>query len=143
MPSYEFRCKQCGTEFSLFYKTYAAYDQATRACPQCASQELARVIRRVNVQAGSHDYARMGVTDMLSVFESGDSKQVGRMFDQIGGTNPALAQPYHEATKRLLGGESLDTVERSLQQRDGEQKAAKSDATTSPARKRGTKKPSA
>jgi putative FmdB family regulatory protein len=136
MPSYDFRCKQCGVEFSLFYKTYAAYDEATRACPQCSSQELARVIRRVNVQAASQDYSRMGVGDMLSVFESGDSKQVGKMFDQIGGTNPALAQPYHEATKRLLGGESLDTVERSLQQRDGEQKAAKSEPAKKPAKRK-------
>lgn len=137
MPAYDFRCQQCGEEFSLFYKTYAAYDAATPTCPHCASVDLVRVIRRVNVQSPSRDYTRMDAGDMLSVFESGDSKQVGKMFEQIGGTNPALAQPYHEATRRLLGGESLDTVEKSLQERDSETKATSKDQ---PKKKKSSKK---
>ncbi|MEO1166463.1 MAG: hypothetical protein AAFV98_21980, partial [Chloroflexota bacterium] len=60
---------------------------------------------------------RMDATEMLNVFESGDSKQVGKMFDQIGGTNPALGTEYHEATKRLMRGESMDNVESSLQKK--------------------------
>ncbi len=140
MPSYDFRCKQCGEEFTIFYKTYADYDEAQRTCPHCQSTALARVIRRVSVQSPSRDYSRMGAGEMLSVFESGDSKQVGKMFEQIGGTNPALAQPYHEVTKRLLGGENLDTVERSLQQRDSEKKAKATPAEDKPQKKSAKKK---
>lgn len=123
MPTYEFRCKACATEFSLFYKTTAAYAAAKPACPQCGAQTLARVIRQVNIEAPSRDYTRMGVNEMLSVFSSGDSKQVGEMFRQVAGTHPALAAEYHDTTQRLLKGENMDKVEKSLQERDSEKKA--------------------
>lgn len=117
MPAYDFRCQNCEDEFSLFYKTVAAYDKSTPLCPNCQSEDLTRIIRTVNVTAVNRDYTRMDANEMLNVFESGDSKQVGKMFDQIGGTNPALGVEYHEATKRLLKGESMDNVESSLQKK--------------------------
>jgi putative FmdB family regulatory protein len=120
MPTYEFRCKACNTEFDLFYKTTAQYAAATPACPVCTATTLARVIRKVNVEAPSRDYTKMSSAEMLSVFSSGDSKQVGQMFNQVAGSHPALAGEYHEATQRLLKGESMDKVEKSLQERDSE-----------------------
>jgi putative FmdB family regulatory protein len=117
MPAYDFRCNNCEEEFSLSYKSVASYAKATPECPNCQSNDLARIIRTVNVASVSRDYTRMDANEMLNVFESGDSKQVGKMFDQIGGTNPALGAEYHEATKRLMKGESMDTVETSLQKK--------------------------
>lgn len=117
MPVYDFRCKQCEQAFSLRYTSVAHYSQATPTCPHCQSAALSRLIRDVNVAVSEHDYTRMSANEMLTVFESGDSKQVGKMFDQIGGTNPALGAPYHDATQRLLKGESMDSVERQLQNR--------------------------
>ena len=98
MPSYDFRCKECGTEFDLFYKTYADYDAATPQCPNCASTELARVIRRVSLQSGEHDYTRMTSKEMLNVMESGDSQQVDKMFRDVagGGADPRAAQSLHQ-----------------------------------------------
>lgn len=123
MPTYEFRCKACHTEFDVFYKTTAHYAAATVMCPACSATTLSRVIRHVNVEAPSRDYAKMNSAEMLSVFSSGDSKQVGQMFNQVTGTHPALATEYHDATQRLLKGESMDKVEKSLQERDSEKKA--------------------
>lgn len=96
MPVYEFRCKDCGTEFSLFYKSTSDYASAEPACTHCNSTALSRLIRRVNVASPSHDYANMSSTDMLKVLESGDEKQVEDMYRQVSGTHPADA-PSDEA----------------------------------------------
>ena len=86
-----FAAKCAAHPFTLTYKSYRDYDAAEKHCPNCGSIELARVIKRINV-AGSvtRDYGRMTSEDMLSVFESGDSRQVGQMFDQVAGTSPEL-----------------------------------------------------
>lgn len=126
MPAYDFRCNNCQEEFSRIYKSIKSYADATPACPNCQSIELKRVIRTVNVQAPSRDFTSMNSQEMLGVFESGDSKQVGQMFDQIGGTNPALGAQYHEATKKLLKGDSMDSIEKGLQEKPTE-KATKSE----------------
>ncbi len=119
MPSYDFRCKACGERFSLRYPSVAAYDAAQQsdtppACPHCAATDLARIITRVNVKTPSRDYSRMSSGEMLSVFESGDSRAVGEMFQQVGAGDPALGSQYHDATQRLLKGDSMDKVERDL-----------------------------
>lgn len=123
MPSYDYRCKTCGTRFALFYKTYQAYDTAEKACPACGSLALDRVIDRVTIQKPGRDYTRMSSGEMLSVFESGDSRQVGEMFQQIGGTSPETALPYHQATQQLLNGEKIDKVERDLRANEAQQPA--------------------
>ena len=117
MPAYDFRCNNCEEEFTLIYKSIASYAKATPACSTCQAEDLSRIIREVNVAAVARDYTKLDANEMLGVFESGDSKQVGKMFDQIGGTNPALGAEYHEATKRLMKGESMDNVEGSLQKK--------------------------
>ncbi|GAB5494702.1 MAG: hypothetical protein Phog2KO_49170 [Phototrophicaceae bacterium] len=117
MPAYDFRCDNCAEEFTLTYKSVASYAKATPTCTNCQSDNLKRIIRKVNVSAVGRDYTRLDANEMLNVFESGDSKQVGKMFDQIGGTNPALGAEYHEATQRLMKGESMDNVESSLQKK--------------------------
>ncbi len=124
MPAYDFRCKVCSTSFTLTYKSIHDYDIAEKHCPHCNSLELARVIKRINVQAPTRDYGRMTSEEMLSVFEAGDSRQVGQMFDQVAGTSPELGMQFHETTKRLLGGESMESVERSLQDQDASKNAA-------------------
>jgi putative FmdB family regulatory protein len=114
MPSYDYRCKNCGNKFTLNYKTYEDYDAAERTCPKCGSAELTRLISRVAIQRPSRDFSSMSPDQMLSVLESGDSRQVGEMFQQVGGSDPSLGAEYHEATQRLLQGESMESVERDL-----------------------------
>lgn len=117
MPSYDFRCKDCAHEFALFYKSYRDYEATTQLCPNCGSEALSRVIQRVTTQSPSRDFSRMSSQEMLSVFESGDGKQVGQMFEQIGkGVAPAEALPYHDIGQRLQKGESLDKVEKGLRE---------------------------
>ncbi|MFW5696185.1 MAG: FmdB family zinc ribbon protein [Phototrophicaceae bacterium] len=123
MPSYEYRCKACGERFDLFYKTYADYDAAKKTCPHCGSDSLARLIGSVRVATPARDYTRMNANEMLSVLESGDSRQVGEMFSQVGGAaDPRGAGEIHETAERLKRGESIQKVERDLAAKDREQK---------------------
>jgi len=103
MPLYEFRCQACATEFSLFYKTRQAYEQdAERQCPHCHSTTLSRLIRQVNFRALSRQYGQMSSTEMLSVLESGDSRQVSELYRQVEGTNPTQALSAHQQAKPTL-----------------------------------------
>jgi putative FmdB family regulatory protein len=115
MPNYDYKCQSCGNRFSLFYKTYTDYDSAHKICPNCQSDHLSRLITRVAIQQPTRDYGKMNSNQMLSVLQSGDSRQVGEMFNQIGGADPRLGAEYHETTQRLLKGESVEKVERDLQ----------------------------
>ncbi|PJF41186.1 MAG: hypothetical protein CUN54_02300 [Phototrophicales bacterium] len=114
MPAYEYRCNNCGRNVSLFYKTYSDYDSATHTCPHCQSTDLTRLISRVAISKPSRDYSKMSSDEMLSVFESGDSRAVGEMMQQITGNDPSLGAEYHEAAERLRKGESMEKVERDL-----------------------------
>jgi putative FmdB family regulatory protein len=129
MPTYEFRCENCGNRFALFYKSTSAYSEATPSCPKCQSTELARLITGVALQAVNRDYSRMSSDEMLSVLESGDAKQVGKMYQQIGGANPGLANEYQQTTQRLIQGEGMESIERSLKE-EGESKQAAKDKKT-------------
>jgi putative FmdB family regulatory protein len=44
MPTYEFRCADCGHRFSQFYRTIAVAQEAPApACPRCESERTRRV----------------------------------------------------------------------------------------------------
>ncbi|MCU0513833.1 MAG: zinc ribbon domain-containing protein [Anaerolineae bacterium] len=133
MALYDFRCRVCSTEFTLMYKTIRAYEAAVRACPACGSADLARVIKRVAVQSPARDYSRLSPGEMLSVLDSGDSRQVGQMFEQVGASSPAAGVEFHEATQRLLRGESMDKVEQRLQEHSSAAPTATATSTPSPA----------
>lgn len=100
MPTYDFRCKNCGTEFAKFYKSVASYNAATINCPQCGSNTLDRVINRVSFAAMNRDYANMSSKEMLSVLESGDRQQVNDMYQQVGGTSPEGAVSHHQQAQQ-------------------------------------------
>ncbi len=118
MHDYDFRCKQCRTRFTVTVATYAEYDALSPTCPSCGSASLSRLITGVAIPRASRDFTKLSSDEMLSVFESGDAKQVGQMFeqfgDQFGGASPQEALPYHDAAKQLMAGKSLESVERSL-----------------------------
>lgn len=116
MPMYDYRCNQCGRTFGLFYKSYKDYETAVgQTCPNCASTEVIRRISRVTIAQPSRDLSGLSANEMLSVLDSGDSREVGQMFQQVADSAGGdLGETYNIATKRLLKGESIDRVERDL-----------------------------
>ena len=123
MPSYDFRCNQCGRSLTLTYKTIKAYDEATPACPHCESTDLTRLITRVAIAKPSREYGRMDSQEMLSVLEGGDSREIGQMFQQVGAAVPSSDKEYHEVTDRLVQGEKPESVEADLRDRAAQQVA--------------------
>ncbi len=100
MPTYEYRCNQCGRQVALFYKTYKDYDAAVPTCPDCGSGDLTRVITRVSVQTGTRSYQGMSSGEMLSVLEGGDAGEVRELFRQSG-TDERSVVSQVERIKRL------------------------------------------
>ena len=119
MPSYDYRCNHCGRSFALFFKSIKDYDPAVpHICPHCQSTEVVRRIQRVAIPKQGRDLSQLSSGDMLNVFNSGDSKEVGKMFEQVTQTTGVDAgATYNEATQRLLKGETMDSVERDLSTR--------------------------
>jgi len=119
MHSYDFRCKDCRTVYTLSVRSYQDYESLTPVCPQCGSQRAAKLINKVAIKATERDFTSLSSNEMVSVFDSGDSRQVGEMFQQFGdkfggGMSPDQAMPYHETAQKLLNGESMEKVERDL-----------------------------
>ncbi|MBC7810145.1 MAG: zinc ribbon domain-containing protein [Burkholderiales bacterium] len=119
MPTYDYRCNNCGHPVTLFYKTYKDYDAATPTCTNCGSTELTRVIRRVAIQKPGRDFSRMSSNEMLSVMDSGNPQEMGRMMQQVtesagGEAGGDMGADYHEVTERLLNGEKPDKIEQDL-----------------------------
>jgi putative FmdB family regulatory protein len=49
MPIYDYRCKDCGHDFSII-ESLEAHEVAKRTCPECKSSSVERVIGPVHVQ---------------------------------------------------------------------------------------------
>lgn len=131
MPSYDYRCNNCGRTFALFYKSFKDYDpEGEHVCPHCQSTDVVRRIRRVAIQKPGRDLSSLSANEMLSVLDSGNSQEVGKMFQQVaetaGGDAGDLSPVYHEATDRLLKGESMQSVENDLSSRESSTPASTS-----------------
>ncbi|MFZ4828513.1 MAG: FmdB family zinc ribbon protein [Phototrophicaceae bacterium] len=85
MPSYDFRCRECGASITHHFKTIHAYSTATPSCPHCQSTALTRIINGVNLpkQTNQHHFANLSSQEMLGVLESGDQHAVKEMVKQV------------------------------------------------------------
>jgi putative FmdB family regulatory protein len=117
MPIYDYRCNVCGEPVSFSFKSVASYDRALAeglTCPNCGAATLSRVITRVTVARPGRDYSAMSSGEMLNVLEGGDTREIGRMFADVG-QDQALDDPVmHDVGKRLMKGESPERIERDL-----------------------------
>lgn len=99
MPDYEFRCKSCANRFVVFYKSFADYDAASSRCLDCGSSDLTRIITKVAIGKSNRDFSNMSSQEMLSVLESGDERQVDKLFRQVGETGKQKPSPSGNETK--------------------------------------------
>ncbi|MBI5667244.1 MAG: zinc ribbon domain-containing protein [Chloroflexi bacterium] len=121
MPSYDYRCNHCGRAFALFYRSVRDYEAATVACPHCQSGDVARRINRVAIARPSRNLANLSSGEMLSVLEGGDSREVGRLFQDVGDSAGVdMGETYTQAAKQLLQGDSIQKVERDLRAQSDE-----------------------
>ncbi|GAB4408009.1 MAG: hypothetical protein Kow00106_01040 [Anaerolineae bacterium] len=118
MPSYDFRCNDCGRKVTLFYKTYADYDHATHTCPRCHSTNLTRLISRVAIRRSplarllSDDSADDSVFDDL---DENDPRTMGRLLREMGEEmGEDMGPEFEEVVQRLERGEDPEEIEASL-----------------------------
>ena len=120
MPYYDFRCLSCQRKVTLFYKNFAAYDEAavaaTHICPKCGSGQLTRRIGRVAVAKGED--ARMdalGDETALAGLDPDDPRALGRYMRQMSGEmGEDLGDEFHEVVDRLEKGQSPEQIEQAL-----------------------------
>ncbi len=131
MPVYDYRCNVCGRKSALFYKSYKDYDAATAAhahtCPNCGSHDLTRLISRVAIARPGRDYSKMSSNEMLSVMEGGDSRELGRMMQQMGQDEVVSDPAFGEITERLVKGDDPAHIEADLGGADSSAAAAPAD----------------
>ena len=122
MPTYEYRCEACGRKVTLFYKTYAAYDEATQAgsqtCTHCSSTRLTRLISRVAIQHSPLSRLLSGESEDSSALDSlddSDPRVMGRLLREMSAeTGEELGPEFDEVVNRLERGEDPETIEASL-----------------------------
>lgn len=116
MPYYNYRCRDCGRKVTLFFKSYAAYDEAAPVCRHCGSHNLAELIGRVAV-AKSEDARLDNLADpsALGGLDENDPRSLGRwmrtMSHEMG---EDLGPEFDEVVGRLESGEDPEAIEQSM-----------------------------
>mgnify|MGYP001037852834 CR=1 FL=1 len=115
MPVYDFRCAKCKHRFEVFI-TYAEYDHHNTVCPDCGSDQIQRVIRKVRVTRGDEGRLSSLADDAnLDAIDS-DPRALGRMMremkNEVGADD--LPAEFDEVVSRLEKGQSPDEIERDM-----------------------------
>jgi hypothetical protein len=121
MPSYDFKCVDCGWRGVLSFRTYAEYDTAAKQCPRCQSLNMMRTIKRVAVLKGRPAKTEHGadLTDDTAfqalMNAENDPAALGRVMRQLGEeSGEPLAGEFTEVVERLERGEDPKKIEKSL-----------------------------
>ena len=116
MPFYDYRCGDCQTKQTLFYKTYGAYDQATPTCQSCGSDQMKRRIGRIAVAKGED--ARMdalGDQAMTADFDESDPRSIGQFMKKMGREmGDDLGEEFNEVADRLEKGQEPEAIEKAM-----------------------------
>jgi len=112
MPSYGYRCLDCGLSFDVFI-AYADFDQQVVICLDCASANIQRVVHRVRV-AKSDDQRMQDLADpgALAGLED-DPRALGKMMRKMSREmGEDMGSEFDEVVDRLEKGQSTEDIER-------------------------------
>jgi len=116
MPFYDYRCNTCQTEQTLFYKSYADYDQATPHCESCGSNQMKRRIGRIAIAKG--EAARINTLAdkaLAAGTDENDPRTIGRFMRQMSqDMGEDLGAEFNEVSDRLEKGQSPEQIEKEL-----------------------------
>ena len=115
MPSYDYRCRNCG-KHAVIFQTYEQYGQAEVECPHCRSADLQRLIGRVRI-AKSEDARLDDLSDpgAWGDFDEDDPKSMARMMRKMGNElGEDMPAEFDEVVDRLEAGESPEDIEREM-----------------------------
>ena len=113
MPFYGYRCRDCGRRLTLFFESYAAYDEAAPACTQCASSDLVQTIGRVAV--AKSEEARLdslAEPSVLGDLDENDPRSVARWARRLGGEmGEDLGPEFDEMVERMEAGDMPEELD--------------------------------
>lgn len=115
MPSYEYRCNQCGKKVSIF-QSYEQYGVEAVQCPHCQSEDLQRLINRVRF-ARSEESRLDSLSDPAawSDFDENDPRSMARMMRKMGEElGEEMPGEFDEVVDRLEAGESPEEIEKTM-----------------------------
>jgi putative FmdB family regulatory protein len=115
MPTYEYRCLDCGKRVAI-YQTYEAYGRESVRCPKCDGSRLQRLISRVRF-ARSEESRLDALSDPSEWgdIDENDPRSVARAMRKMGQEmGEDLPDEFDEVVDRLEAGENPDEIERSL-----------------------------
>ena len=115
MPYYDYVCQDCGRKATLFFKSYAAYDEAEPLCPHCESANFRRRIGRVALAKGEDARLDSLAEEGLAHVDENDPRSLGRFMRQMSReTGEDLGDEFGEVVDRLEKGQAPDEIEKAM-----------------------------
>ncbi len=115
MPTYEYRCNQCGNRVSIF-QSYEEYGVDPVRCPHCESDDLKRLINKVRF-ARSEQSRLDSLSDpsAWSDFDENDPRAMASMMRKMGDElGEEMPGEFDEVVDRLEAGENPEDIEKSM-----------------------------
>lgn len=114
MPTYDFRCLDCGKKFDVFL-TYAEYGAVDVKCKYCGSNNSQRRIGRIRITRGGLERMQnLANPSNLDALED-DPRMLGKMMremsSEIGEEMPA---EFDEVVNRLERGHSPEEISQDI-----------------------------
>ena len=119
MPIYEYRCRECQSEMTLWFKSFEQAQAEVVTCTACGSQQVTRLISRVAVIQSSHSDAGSPTATSGAAPSGEDPRALARAMREASGGRD-MGSEFNEVAKRLEKGESATSVEASLRKRAGQ-----------------------
>lgn len=115
MHVYDRRCQDCGTRFSIVFRSYDEFDRRTIRCPHCGSAEIEALIHQVNLSHGPEfNYHEMTGHQVETELLGDDTRKAGRLLRHISEQEPGAPPELHEVSRRLIDGESKESIARDV-----------------------------
>lgn len=115
MPLYDYHCLDCQQKVSVRL-SYAEYDTATPACPNCGSKNLKRALGRIRI-ARSEESRLEAMSDPSSFgdVDENDPKSMAKFMRKMGSEmGEEMPGEFNEVVDRLESGESPESIEQTM-----------------------------
>ncbi|MGC9522291.1 MAG: FmdB family zinc ribbon protein [Anaerolineae bacterium] len=125
MPIYEYRCKECGRRFSVFWRSFSEVQEEKLKCKRCGSTDVHRLVSRVRL-VRSEDSRLEDLADPSAWgdFDENDPKSMGKfmrkMMNEIGDEAGDLGPEFEEVIDRLEAGQDPEEIEKDMPDLMGE-----------------------
>jgi putative FmdB family regulatory protein len=115
MPTYEYRCSDCGKRVSIF-QSYEDYGREPVQCPNCGSENFKRLITRVRVLRSEESRLEsLADSSAWDGLDEEDPRAMAQMMRKMGDElGEDLPPEFDEVVDRLEAGESPEEIEQSM-----------------------------